>query len=55
MAPGLPRCGEPRDRGGEIGRDDADRLMALLARMEEMLDDCPPAVQAETIRRFRMD
>ena len=37
----------------EVGRDDADRLMAVLARMEEMLDACP-AVQAETIRRFRM-
>ncbi|MDV2481168.1 winged helix-turn-helix transcriptional regulator [Methanoculleus sp. Wushi-C6] len=37
----------------EIGRDDADRLMAVLARMEEILDECP-AVQAETIRRFRM-
>lgn len=38
----------------EMGRDDADRLMALLARMEKLLDECP-AVQAETIRRFRMD
>ncbi len=43
-----------RGIAGEMGCDDADRLMALLARMEEMLDDCP-TVQAETIRRFRMD
>lgn len=43
-----------RGIAGEMARDDAVRLMAVLARMEEMLDDCP-AVQAETIRRFRMD
>lgn len=41
---------------GEVARfdrRDLDRLMAVLARMEEILDECP-AVQAETIRRFRM-
>jgi DNA-binding MarR family transcriptional regulator len=36
-----------------LDRADVEHLVAILARMEEILDECP-AVQAEVIRQFRM-
>jgi hypothetical protein len=42
---------------GEVARfdrEDIERFMALLARMEETLDACP-AVRESVIRRFLME